>query len=78
MFSPLLFSLYLDQLLGQLRELGIGCHMNDVFTAAFIYAYDFSLIAPFCYAWNLMLNVSEENALSHDILFNSLYFSVNY
>ena len=58
--SPILFSLYLDKLLVELRELGIGCHMNGLFTAAFIYANDITIIAPSC------------NALSHDILFISL------
>ena len=68
--SPILFSLYLDKLLVQLRELGIGCHMNGLFTGAFIYADDITIIAPSCYALNSMLNVCEEYALSHDI-FNS-------
>ena len=70
--SPILFSLYLDKLLVELREFGIGCHMNGLFASAFIYADDITFIAPSCYAWNSMLNVCEEYALSHDILFNSL------
>ena len=61
-----------DKLLVELRELGIGCHMNGMFTGAFIYADDITIIAPSCYALNSMLNVCEEYALSHDILFNSL------
>ena len=70
--SPILFSLYLDTLLVELRDLGIGCHMNGVFTGAFIYDDDITIISPSCYALNSMLNVCEEYALSHDILFNSL------
>ena len=46
--------------------------MNGLFTGAFIYADDITIIAPSCYALNSMLNVCEEHALSHDILFNSL------
>ena len=69
---PILFSLYLDKILVELRELGIGCHMNGLFTGAFIYADDITIIAPSCYALYSMLNVCEEYALSHDILFNSL------
>ena len=65
--SPILFSLYLDTLL-----LGIGCHMNGLYTGAFIYAHDITSMAPSCYALNSILNVCEEYALSHDILFNSL------
>ena len=70
--SPLLFSLYLDDLISQLRDLGIGCHMNGLFTGAFIYADDITILAPSCYALKSMLRVCEEYALSHDILFNSL------
>ena len=70
--SPILFSLYLDKLLVELRELGIGCHMNGLFTGAFIYTDHITIIALSCYALNSMLNVCEEYALSHDILFNSL------
>ena len=72
MLSPILFSLYLDKLLVELRELGIGCHMNGLFTGAFIYADDITIIAPSCYALKSMFNVCEEYASSHDILFNSL------
>ena len=72
MLSPILFSLYLDKLLVELRELSIGCHMNGLFTGAFIYADDITIIAPSCYALNSMLNVCKEFCLSHDILFNSL------
>ena len=37
--SPILFSPHLDKLLVELRELGIGCHMNGLFTGAFIYLF---------------------------------------
>ena len=69
---PILFSIYLDKRLVELRELGICCHMNGLFTGALIYADDITIIAPSCYALNSMLNVCEEYALSHDILCNSL------
>ena len=35
--SPVLFSIYLDQLIVQLRLLGMGCYMNGLFTRVFIY-----------------------------------------
>ena len=78
--SPLLFSLYLDELLVKLRELGLGCHMNGIFTGAFIYADDITLLAPSRYSLISMLNLCKEYALSHDIIFNPaktkcMYFS---
>ena len=46
--SPILFSLYLDQLISRLRHIGMGCHMNGLFTGVYIYIYadDITLLAP--------------------------------
>ena len=68
--SPILISPYFDKRLVELRELGIVCHMNGLFTGAFIYADYITIIAPSCYALNSMVNVCEEYALP--LLFNSL------
>ena len=46
MLSPVLFSIYLDQLIAQLRYLGMGCYMNGLFTGVCIYADDITLLAP--------------------------------
>ena len=46
LLSPVLFSIYLDQLIVQLRHLGMGCYMNGLFTGVFIYADDITLLAP--------------------------------
>ena len=44
--SPLLFSVYLDDLLHELRNLNIGCHMNGHFVGAIVYADDITLLGP--------------------------------
>ena len=44
--SPVLFSIYLDQLIVQLRLLGMGCYIKGLFTGVFIYAGDITLLAP--------------------------------
>ena len=44
--SPLLFSVYLNDLLCQLRDQNIGCHMNSHFVSAVIYADDITLLGP--------------------------------
>ena len=38
--SPLLFSVYLDDILHELRNINIGCHMNGHFVGAIVYADD--------------------------------------
>ena len=42
--SPLLLSVYLDDLLHQLRERNIGCHMNSDFVGTLMYADDITLL----------------------------------
>ena len=44
--SPVLFSIYLDQLIAHFRHLGMGCYMNGLFTGVFIYADDITLLPP--------------------------------
>jgi hypothetical protein len=44
-WSPTLFSVYLDDLLKELRHLGTGCHMGGVWVGAAGYADDLILLA---------------------------------
>ena len=69
--SPLLFTVYLDQLILALKELGIGCHLNDMFMGAFIYADDVTLLAPTSMALKAMLNTCTDFAALHNLLFNA-------
>ena len=63
--SPLLFTVYLDQLI-----LGIGFHLNGMFVGAFIYAHDVTLLAPTSIALKAMLNTCSDFAASHNLLLN--------
>ena len=69
--SPSLFCVYLDTLLCQLREAGVGCHMGREFLGAFGYADDVLLIAPSRQALQIMLTVCENFATSHSMLFST-------
>ena len=60
--SPTLFSVYLDDLLKQLRLMGLGCHVGGVWVGAAGYADDLILLAPSRSAMKQMLRVCEENA----------------
>ena len=44
--SPTLFSVYLDGLLKELRNQGLGCHVAGVWMGAAGYADDLALLAP--------------------------------
>ena len=54
--SPLLFNVYLDELILLLREQGVGCHMNGMLVGAFCYADDVTLLALTGMALNAMLD----------------------
>ena len=69
--GAVLFSLYLDQLISQLRHLGMGCHMNGLFTGVFIYADDIPPLAPSRTILVRMLGKCESFVLTHDTLFNA-------
>jgi hypothetical protein len=68
--SPILFNIYLDDLIQELKRSGIGCHFNNHFVGCFIYADDITILAPSCEALDSMLGVCSEYADTHDILFN--------
>ena len=61
----------MDYLLSKLKQLGESCYMGNVYTGALSYADDLTLIAPSVQAMRLMLNVCEDFARSHDVIFNS-------
>ena len=67
--SPTLFSVYLDDLLGELRLLGLGCHMGGAWVGAAGYADDLILLAPSRTAMQRMLKVCEVYADEHNLQF---------
>jgi len=44
--SPILFTIYMDDLLLGLKVLGIGCYWDGFFVGAACYADDVALLAP--------------------------------
>ena len=68
--SPLLFSIYVDDLLEKLKNNGIGCHIGHIFVGALGYADDLILLCPSVVGLNEMIKICEDYANEHDILFN--------
>ena len=71
MISPALWSIYLDMLIKELRELGVGCHVGGLFMGVVGYADDLLLMAPTRRAMQAMLDKCEEYASDHNILFST-------
>ena len=44
--SPILFTLYLDDLLIELACTNVGCYRDDMFAGALAYVDDITLLAP--------------------------------
>ena len=53
--SPALFAVYMDELLLELRGLGVGCYVANVFMGAVGYCDDILLLAPTRKAMEIML-----------------------
>ena len=69
--SPILFTIYIDDLLAELEELGVGCYWNNHFLGAVCYADDTALLAPSPAALRMMLDTCSSFASSHSLLFNA-------
>ena len=68
--SPILFCVYIDELLCQLKNAGYGCHIGDVYLGCFGYADDLTLLAPSISSAKFMLSICERFALEYDVCFN--------
>ena len=66
--SPILFTVYIDYLLLDLHQLGVGCFWKQHFVGALCYADDVALLAPSLCALRLMLNRCYQFAQSHSLV----------
>ena len=68
--SPLLFCVYIDNLLLRLSSSGVGCYMGANFVGALAYADDIVLLSPTPTAARKLLCICETFASEYDIKFN--------
>ena len=69
--SPILFCVYIDELLLRLKNSCLGCHIGNSFMGAFSYADDLTILAPTISAAQKMLNICQLYANEFDVIFNS-------
>jgi len=69
--SPILFSIYIDDLLVRLSLSGVGCYVGRTFAGVLGYADDIVLIAPSPTAMRKFLAICDSYALEFDIVFNA-------
>ena len=68
--SPILFTIYIDELLLRLSKLGVGCHSGHYFGGSLSYADDIALLAPSPSALRALLHECEVYAREFNLVFN--------
>ena len=69
--SPVLFCVYIDELLVKLENSGVGCYMGRAFSGAFAYADDITILCPSISALKEMITICSNYAVEYDIKFNA-------
>ena len=70
--SPILFGIYIDELLSLLRNSGYGCKVGHLYCGTIGYADDVSFISPSLHALKMMCDISLAFASEFDIKFNPI------
>ena len=69
--SPLFYNVYIDQLSELLRVANVGCYIGEQSVNSLSYADDVLLIAPTITALQKLVNVCNDYAEPHDIVYNT-------
>ena len=69
--SPALFTVYVDELLQDLRALGIGCHVAGIYCGAVGFCDDILLLAPTRDTMQVMLYTCESFAKRNNLKFST-------
>ena len=69
--SPALFSVYIDDMIQDLRKLGLGCYMGGLWIGACGFADDLILLSPGRKGMQKMLEVCEKYASQHSLQFST-------
>ena len=68
--SPILFSVYVDDLIRLLQTCGLGCQVSSTFIGCIMYADDLLLLSPSDRSMQTMVVTCCAFGYSHDIIFN--------
>ena len=68
--SPVLFSLYIDDIIVNLRNSGYGLHIGSTFIGCILYADDIVLLSCSCFGLQKLVNICMNYGKSWDISFN--------
>jgi len=57
--SPVLFAIFIDNIICTVKDTNVGCYISSVFCSIFLYADDILLVAPTITALQIILNACE-------------------
>ena len=69
--SPILFCVYVDELLNRINSSGLGCHIGHISYAGLGYADDVGTLAPSVKALQSLLYICDDFATEYNVLFNA-------
>ncbi len=69
--SPILFCIYMDGLLHELENRGVGGYMGGVFVGATDYPYGLKLLALSVNALNILVDICKIYVAKYDAMFNA-------
>ena len=71
--SPVLFCIYIymDKLIGRLKNSGLGCYIGNLFYGGFGYADDLKVLCPPIGGLQKMINICEDFGIEYDVTFNA-------
>ena len=69
--SPIFYCLYVDDLVEILSDLGVGCHLRDLFLSILLYADDMALLSPSLKGLQRLLSATEQYCKTWDIMLNA-------
>ena len=69
--SPRFFATYINDMIGILRNSGIGCHLMKLFVACFLFADDLALISPSRSGLQKLIEICNNYCTKYCLTFNS-------
>ena len=68
--SPVLFSIFIDDIVYKIKQANVGCYLSLVCTSIFLFADDILLVAPSVSGLQYLLNVCERELEALDMRLN--------
>ncbi len=69
--SPMMFRVYMDELIRELKSCGIGCHIGHKYYSSLGYADDLKLFCPSIKSLQKIMNICAQFGKRFDVQYNA-------